>query len=233
LPGDDVELIALPLGGEDGPDVRLLDLIRLPNLEATAARFLTGPEQAEYAELRHPLRRREWLGVRVCLKLMVRRRGLVGGPLDCAVIKDPRGRPRLVAAPGLTADVVVDCSLSHKGRFACAAISSAAGRRIGVDVEEISPRLRTLRDQFTHPRDRLLDSHPEGERLTILWALKEACSKVGGRGLAMGLREIACQETAPGHHRVSTGEVELAGRHAMLDGYVVALCVGASGALEG
>jgi len=225
------ELTALALG-DDRIEVCLLDLARLGELEPAAARFLAEPEQAEYAELRHPLRRREWLGARVCLKLMVLRQGLVGAPLDCAVIKDPRGRPRLVFAPGLATDVVADCSLSHKGRFVCAATSSASGARIGVDIEEVSPRLRRLARQFAHERDRVLGSRLEDERLAILWALKEACSKVVGRGLAMALREISCEEIAPGRHRVTTDALELTGGHTMHDGYVVALCVGAGQNLE-
>lgn len=218
-----------PLGlGEDGIEVRVLDLDQLRDLDSTARRFLTGAEHAEYAELRHPLRRREWLGVRVCVKLMALRQARVADPLDCAVVKDPRGRPRLVFAPELAADVVADCSLSHKGRFACAAISSAVGARIGVDIEEVSPRLRRLAREFAHERDAMLGSRPEEERLAILWALKEACSKVVGRGLAMSLREVSCEEIAPGRHRVVTAGLELVGHHEPHDGYVVALCVGAS-----
>jgi phosphopantetheinyl transferase len=228
---DALELIELPLD-EDGIEVGLLDLSRLPDLEPDAAGVLAGPERAEYAELRHPSRRREWLGARVCLKLMVVRRGRVAAPLDCVVIKDPRGRPRLAVASAPAVDVVADCSLSHKTRFACAAVSRAPGSRIGVDVEEIAPRLRRLTRQFVHADDRMLDAHPEDERLAILWALKEACSKVLGRGLAMALRDIVCVETAPGRHRVVTGELALAGRHITYDGYVIALCVGAERMLE-
>jgi len=228
---DALELIELSLG-EAGVEVGLLDLSRLRDLEPDAAGWLAGPERAEYAELRHPLRRREWLGARACLKLMVVRRGRVGTPLDCVVIKDPRGRPRLAVASSPAVDVVADCSLSHKTRFACAAVSNAAGSRIGVDVEEIAPRLRRLTRQFVHADDRVLDAHPEDERLAILWALKEACSKVLGRGLAMGLHDIVCEEIAPGRHRVITGELALAGRHITYDGYVIALCVGADRMLD-
>jgi phosphopantetheinyl transferase len=228
---DALELIELPFG-EDGIEVSLLDLSRLPDLGPDAAGVLAGPELAEYAELRHPLRRREWLGARVCLKLMVMRRGRIAAPLDSLVIKDPRGRPRLAVASTPAVDVVADCSLSHKTRFACAAVSSVTGSRIGVDVEEIAPRLRRLTRQFVHADDRVLDAHPEDERLAILWALKEACSKVVGRGLAMALRDIACEEIAPGRHRVVTSELTLAGRHTTYDGYVIALCVGADRMLE-
>jgi phosphopantetheinyl transferase len=227
----DLALIRLGLG-EERVEVCVLDLGLLVDLESTAARFLTAPEQAEYAALRHPLRRREWLGARVCLKLMVIRQGRVGDPLRCAVVKDPRGRPRLVLAPELAADVVSDCSLSHKGRFVCAVTSSAARSRVGIDIEAVSPRLSRLAHAFAHDRDALLGARPEAERLAILWALKEACSKVVGRGLAMALREVTCEETAPGRHRVVTAGVELSGQHTIHEGYVVALCLGADQTIE-
>lgn len=228
----DFDLIRLAIS-DAAVEVCLLDLGRAHDLEANASRFLTAPEQAEYAELTLPRRRREWLGARVCLKLMAMRQGRIDDPLRCAVVKDSRGRPRLVAAPELTSPVVPDCSLSHKGRFGCAAVSLAAGSQIGVDIEEVSPRLLGLTRAFAHERDALLGSRPDEERLAILWALKEASSKVVGRGLAMGLRSVTCEETVPGLHRVVADGVELAGRHAFHEGYAVALCLGAGPTLEG
>jgi phosphopantetheinyl transferase len=228
----DPELIRLPLA--DGAiEVSLLDLGRLDGLESMAERFLTAPERGEYEELRIPERRREWLGARVGLKLMAVRGRAVDDPLRCAVVKDPSGRPRLVEAPGFAASVLADCSLSHKGRFACVATSGTPGLRIGVDIEEVSPRLQRLADAFAHERDRVTSSRTEPERLAILWALKEACSKVLGRGLAMGFREVTCEETSPGHHRVAIAGVELAGRHTIHEGHAVALCFGSGQELEG
>jgi phosphopantetheinyl transferase len=224
----DPDLIRVDLGTEQ-VDTCLLELGRLSDLESTAVRFLTAPERAEYAELRLPLRRREWLGARVCLKLMALRAGVVDDPLACAIAKDLRGRPRLVRAPALVHDVVADCSLSHKGRFACGAVSRTPGVSIGIDVEEVSERLSGLARAFVNGRDVSLGSQPEPERLAVLWALKEACSKVVGRGLALPLRDVVCEETSPGRHRVVTAGVELAGHHVLYDGYVVALCVGAGG----
>jgi phosphopantetheinyl transferase len=227
----DPDLLRIDLGVER-VDTCLLDLDRLGDPESTASRFLTASERAGYAELTHPLRRREWLGARVCLKLVVLRDHAVADPLACAIVKDPRGRPRLVHASEPTAGVVADCSLSHKGRFACAAVSRAPGLRIGVDLEEVSPRLSGLTRAFVHERDVVGGGRSEPERLAILWALKEACSKVVGRGLALPLRDVACQETSPGRHRVVTAGVEVAGYHTLHEGYVVALCVGEGGELE-
>ena len=218
----------IPLGfEEEGIDVALLDASALADAEAAAAHFLTAAEHAERARLRQPPRRLEFLGARICLKTLLLRRRWVDDPRDCEVVKDPRGRPRLARLVASPTDVRYACSLSHKDRFACAAISSAAGVRLGVDIEAVSPRLTRVAAAFTHDRDVVLGDRSSVERLAILWTLKEACSKVLGRGLAMSLLDVSSEEIAPGSHRVTTAEgVELRGRHLTYEGYIVALCVG-------
>ena len=223
---EDVELIPLALGDGD-VEVSLLDVTRLADAESKAFRFLAPEEHEEYERLRHPRRRREWLAARVCLKTMLLRRRRLGDPRECAIAKDSRGRPHLTFAPGLPADPGCDCSLSHKGRFACAGASRTPDIRIGIDVEEVSPRLLRLANAFAHDRDVLIGSRSSEERLTILWALKEACAKVLGNGLDMAFSGVTCEETALGRHRLTTADgLELRGRHIVHEGYVVALCVG-------
>jgi phosphopantetheinyl transferase len=213
--------------GEEGLDVAVLDVTGLVDAEAAATHFLTAEEQAERARLQQPARRLEWLGARICLKTLLLRRRWVDDPRDCEVVKDPRGRPRLARLTASGPDVRYQCSLSHKDRFACTAISSAPGVRIGVDIETVSPRLSRVAAAFVHDRDIVLDEPLSVERLAILWTLKESCSKVLGRGLAMPLLDVTCEEIAPGRHRVTTAEgVELRGRHLAYEGHVVALCVG-------
>ena len=210
---------------EEGIDAALLNATALT--DAAAAHFLTATEHAEYARLQLPPRRLEWLGARICLKTLLLRRGWIDDPRDAEVVKDARGRPRLVRLVAGSPDVTYACSLSHKDRFACAAISSAPGLRVGVDVEAPSPRLTRVASAFAHDRDVVLADRSSEERLAILWTLKEACSKVLGRGLAMSLLDVRCEEVGPGWHRVTTAEgLELRGRHLTYEGYVVALCVG-------
>jgi phosphopantetheinyl transferase len=224
LPGD-LEPTSLPLGGDD-VEVLALDVTRLTALEALAQAALTLEEHEEYARLVLPKRRREWLAARVCLKAMLLRRRRISDARDCAVVKDARGRPRLAFGRGLPADPAYDCSLSHKGRFACAAAARRSGIRIGLDVEEVSPRLVRLAGAFAHDGDVLMGSRPDAERLAILWALKEACSKVQGSGLDAAFRDATCRETAPGRHHVMTaGGLALRGQHVVHEGYAVALCV--------
>jgi phosphopantetheinyl transferase len=212
--------------GDDDVEVVVLDVTRLAALEPLAHEILTPEEHTEYARLHHPARRREWLAARLCLKTLLRRRGRIRDPRECAVVKDARGRPRLVFSPELPVDPAYDCSLSHKGRFACAGAARMPDIRVGVDVEEVSPRLVRLARAFTHERDVLIGSRPESERLAIIWALKEACAKVLGGGLDAGFRDAICRETAPGRHRVTTaGGLQLRGCHLVHEGYVIALCV--------
>lgn len=212
---------------EEGVDVALMDATRLADAEAAAAHFLTAAEQQEFARLREPPRRLEWLAARICLKTLLLRRRWVDDPRDCEVVKDSRGRPRLARLVAGRTDVRYACSLSHKDRFACAAISSEPGIQLGVDIEAISPRLMRVAAAFAHDRDVVFGDRSSEERLAILWTLKEACSKVLGRGLAMSLLDVSCEEIAPGSHRVTTAEgLELRGRHLTYEGYVVALCVG-------
>lgn len=221
----DLELRPLPFGDDD-VEVLVLDVTRLTEPEALAQRVLTLDEHAEYARLRHPERRREWLAARVCLKTLLLRRRRIGDPRDCAVVKDARGRPRLVFGPEVPTEPAYDCSLSHKGRFACAGAARTTAAQVGVDVEEISPRLLRLARAFAHERDVLIGAYPDAERLTILWALKEACAKVLGSGLDAGFRDAICCETAPGRHRVTTARgLALRGHHLVHEGYVVAVCV--------
>lgn len=221
----DLELMALPLG-EEAVEVSLLDVTRLADTQPTVSRFLTPRERGEYARLRHPARRREWLGARVCLKAMLLRRRSVSNPIQCEIMKDTRGRPWLSFAPGLPTNAVYDCSLSHGGRFACACVSSMAGTRVGVDVEKVSPRLLRLADAFDRDRDSLIRSRPPEERLALLWALKEACAKAVGGGLGIALGDVICEETAEGRHRVRTGDgLEFRARHFLHQEYLIAVCL--------
>jgi len=222
---EDLELMPLPIGDE-GVEVSLLDLAGLVDMESTAARVLTPEERGEYARLGHPSRRREWLGARVCLKAMLLRRGCVSDPTQCAIMKDARGRPWLSFAPGLPGRIVHDCSLSHKGRFACAGASSLADTRIGVDVEKVSPRLLRLAGAFAGDRHSLIRPRPPEERLALLWAVKEACAKATGGGIGMALGHVSCEETAKGRHQVRTSDgLEFRARDFLHEGYVIAMCL--------
>lgn len=223
---EDLELMPLPLGAE-GVEVFLLDLTQLADLEATASQVLTRAEGDEYARLGHPMRRREWLGARAGLKAILLRRACVREASQCEIRKDARGRPWIAFAPGVPAAGIRDCSISHTGRFACVGVSIRTDAHIGVDVEEISPRLLKVAAAFAGDRQSRLGAPAAEERLAVLWALKEACAKAMGGGIGMALRDVCCEETAEGRHRVRTGDGrELRAWHLERDGHVIALGLG-------
>jgi phosphopantetheinyl transferase len=228
-----IELVSLPLE-ERNVEVSLLDLARLANTESMVARFLTPRERKEYERLGHPTRRREWLGARACLKAMLVRRGCIREPIQCEIVKDPGGRPRLSFLPGWPSTAVHDCSLSHKERFACACASNTAGTRVGVDIEKVSPRLVRLARAFVNHRDSLIQTRPPQVQLAVLWSLKEAYSKATGVGMGIGLADVVCQETAEGRHKVGIGNgPESRARHCLHEGYVIALCLASESARMG
>jgi 4'-phosphopantetheinyl transferase len=99
-----------------------------------------------------------------------------------------QGKPFLDApAAGRT----LQFSLSHSGEVALVAVS--LGRAVGVDVEEVRPRvdLDGFADRYFSPRERdALARVPSGNRLRAffeIWTLKEAYLKACGDGL---LREL-------------------------------------------
>ena len=75
-------------------------------------------------------------------------------------------------------------SISHCGNYAAALVSSTA--RVGIDIENITPRVEKIKHKFLHP-DELLFVHKhekakQTELLTLLWSSKEAMFKWWGRG---------------------------------------------------
>ena len=214
------------LASEDSRlNLALVNLPQLPAAQRLAETYLHPAEMAEYEQMRHPGRRREWLGARVCLKTMLLRHGQLDDPRQCEVRKDLRGRPSVIrhdrlGEPGL------DCSLAHKDELACAAWSNEADAQVGIDIERISPRLTRLAGLFTTDRDTGLTPRSHEHQLTIFWALKEAYSKSVGLGLGVGLPNVACIETSPGRHSLTSSQRGgMRARHIEYGDYVVAWCL--------
>jgi 4'-phosphopantetheinyl transferase len=100
----------------------------------------------------------------------------------------PHGKPEL-AGPGPRV------SFSHSGDLA--ALAMAAGRRVGVDIQQLLPRLDVTRmaARFYPPQEaEFVATAPvrarQVARYTRLWARKEACVKVAGGRLLPGLEQV-------------------------------------------
>lgn len=205
--------------------VSVLDLTSLADAGSVPDGYLTDLERRHYEALRHPGRRREWLGARICLKAMLVGRGFVRDPIQCEVLKGDHGRPWISFAPGFPLSEFHDCSLSHKDRLACACTSSVPHARVGVDVERPAPRLAKLTGAFLNDRDAPMPGLCPIDRLAVLWSLKEACSKALGVGIGIGLKEVICENEKEGRHslQIENGP-RFQGRHLFYEGYVVAFC---------
>ena len=100
----------------------------------------------------------------------------------------PHGKPEL-AMPGPRV------SFSHSGDFA--ALATAPGRRVGVDIQQLLPRLDVTRIAARfYPRQEAefvasaVVPARQVARFTRLWARKEACVKVAGGRLLPGLEQV-------------------------------------------
>ncbi|MES2004080.1 MAG: 4'-phosphopantetheinyl transferase superfamily protein [Bacteroidota bacterium] len=75
-------------------------------------------------------------------------------------------------------------SISHCGEYAAAIVSSTS--RVGIDIENITPRVERIKHKFLHPDELdFVHSFPPEQQiplLTLLWSAKEAMFKWWGRG---------------------------------------------------
>ncbi|MFD7732576.1 4'-phosphopantetheinyl transferase family protein [Kitasatospora phosalacinea] len=109
-------------------------------------------------------------------------------PQDVRWRRGPHGKPELVGRYS-----GVEANLSHSGTVAVVALS--ASRRVGVDVQQVLPRLDDsgmperyfLPEEVRHVRGGA-DAGSRAERFATLWARKEALVKAHGGRLTQGLR---------------------------------------------
>lgn len=149
-----------------------------------------------------------------------RLRGLLGRYLELqpealAFELGEHGKPRL-AGP----EPALEFNLSHSGELALIAVA-AAGRPVGVDLEEVKPRgadLGALAARMLDPDEAAaIAAAPAAERPALFfpaWARHEARVKCGGGGIAEGAPEwplrVAELDVGPAY----AGAVALAGEQA-------------------
>lgn len=123
-------------------------------------------ERQRYEGFRTDLRRVHWLAYRHILK------NLVGKGSDIRVRYDKHNKPFI----DLSEDHI---SVSHSGRYAAVIISH--NHAVGIDIEQISPRLHRIADRFLSPEEtgREVGELSTGE-LCLHWCAKEALYKLKG-----------------------------------------------------
>jgi 4'-phosphopantetheinyl transferase len=144
-------------------------------------------ERARADAVIYPASRRQYIAAHGAFRVILGRR-LDVPPASLRWQLGPHGKPEL-AGPGPRV------SFSHSGDFA--ALAMAAGRRVGVDIQQLLPRLDVTRlaARFYPPQEaEFVATAPvrarQVARYTRLWARKEACVKVAGGRLLPGLEQV-------------------------------------------
>ncbi|WP_417913434.1 4'-phosphopantetheinyl transferase family protein [Candidatus Electronema sp. TJ] len=166
---------AVRLRTEKGQCAALVDLEQ--QNEEKEAQLLSEAEQTFFQQLRHPKRRREWLGGRIAAKA-----ALLNLPdaddfearaRHLTILPNEQGRPSISGgASGLS------LSITHSGRYAAAL--AAQGQSCGIDLQKVSEKLFALISWFAIEEELHLLAHSVGREaaaLTMLWSVKEAVKK--------------------------------------------------------
>lgn len=156
--------------------ITLFPLAQLAEAEDRAALLLSNAEQEYLQRFRYPKRRHEWLGGRIAAKAALIDTMEAAAFQRLTILPDRHGRPVVSDQP----DPSLSLSISHSGTYAAAL--AAHGPSCGLDLQEVSDKLRELTKYFAAPAELdLLDSQPQlgslETRLTMLWAVKEAMKK--------------------------------------------------------
>ena len=181
-----------------GPEARLqLGAVPLTTLDdctpEMVSHYLSADELNRWTELSQRKRRTEWLGGRLAAKWAAA--GLLGETTvdwqGLVIRSEEDGRPYVVTEAQAVAPFI---SISHSGHLAA---SLAANLPCGLDIQQPGAKIHRVKKRFAAPEeeDILTASQPpesfaETERLTILWAAKEAVRKMVRTRPLLGLLEI-------------------------------------------
>lgn len=181
-----------------GPEVRLrlggIPLAAVSGVQPdTAGHYLSADELAQWGGFHLKKRRAEWLGGRLAAKWSAA--GILGETAmdwrKLVIRTEADGRPHVATAAHPVAPFI---SISHSGPMAAAL---AANLPCGLDIQEPGDRIQRVRERFAAPEEEdilaaSLPHHlfPETERLTMLWAAKEAVRKTVRLTPLLGLLEI-------------------------------------------
>ena len=150
--------------------------------------FLSPSERARHDRLAVPARRLELAAAHALVRIALEH--ATGTPaLEWRVRRDSMGRPRV---EGPVEGMRV--SITHTpGLVACLV---AKDREVGVDGEQVSPRVPYMRiaEQVFTPRElehlKTLDDQARIDRFFLLWSIKEAFGKARGDGLIAPLDQV-------------------------------------------
>lgn len=116
-----------------------------------------------YHALKSESRQLEWLSVRYLLQNYFKQ------PIN--IVYDEHEKPWMKERPE-------EISISHSNHYIALSISTSAAN--GIDIEQISDRIFSVKDRFLVQEDEGY-SCKTAEELCFLWSIKEACFKAYGK----------------------------------------------------
>ena len=198
--------------------------------EADVAAFSTDEwfDKADLDELKgltDSHRAREWVVVRLALKAVMLNDGVADSARHIHIRKNDKGMPHAVVYnPDTGRYARYNCSLSHKGPLVVAAYSLDPRMRVGIDIERRSWRLPYLGRRFISEHDKLMDTGDRIGECTVLWAFKEAATKLLGVGMAYGLCNVQCRENGLGKCELrDAGGTHYSGQYMWFGKYALAV----------
>lgn len=161
--------------------VNLRQLEGCADVDRLARDVLAEAEWGIFTNFSRKKRKLEWLAGRLAAKCLLQAIHSGLEQREIAVLADAHGRPafHLTGQGGVP---IPHLSISHSGDTAAAVVS--AEEPVGIDVQMVSNSVVNVREQFLSIEETLLQAEapPFGrfsdrERLTLLWAAKEAVRK--------------------------------------------------------
>ncbi|MDH3348035.1 MAG: 4'-phosphopantetheinyl transferase superfamily protein [Desulfobulbaceae bacterium] len=145
--------------------------------------LLSVKEKIIFDDIKHPKRKKHWLGGRTALKhallsLMGHNMPLENtGFTSLSILPDNNGRPTLTWP---FHQPIPSVSISHSGRYGVA--MAAHTTTCGIDIQLTTPRIFNVRERLLSSEEwallqASLTMHEDQEKLTIIWAAKEAVKK--------------------------------------------------------
>ncbi|MBP7738353.1 MAG: polyketide synthase dehydratase domain-containing protein [Spirochaetes bacterium] len=198
-------------------------LIELDTITAPCEKIFSGPELKRSASMREK-RRLTFCSARLALKRLSRRQSgndMATAPEEINTIHSD-GRPR---CPLTGSGEEICCTASHDSRFAIAAVSE---NPIGIDVEEITPRVLKGQGHYMNEEEiSLVKGHPLGEMEASIrvWSAKEALSKATGLHLTETWGKSAVTAIGEKSSLIRIEGKKYEALHARVEGHLVTLIV--------
>jgi len=180
------------------PETRLrLGAVELATLSDytsdVASQYLSADELGRWTGFSQKKRRTEWLGGRLAAKWATA--GLLDeAPVDwhgLMIRNEEDGRPYVATEAQAVAPFI---SISHSGHMAAAL---AANLPCGLDIQQPGAKIHRVKERFASSEEEYIlnasvpaASVTETERLTMLWAAKEAVRKMVRASPLLGFMEI-------------------------------------------